>query len=324
MGRSKDVGGTRTPEIPSGLNGRHIPNVRHALPNDRKILFGQASDIPKEVANDWMMHDRLGKFQMISKSLLQVDHTYQRDNVSDNRVLEIASNWWWVAFGSLTVAQRRDGSYWIIDGQHRWLAANKRTDVDKLPCVVFICEEKKNEAEGFSGANTLRGPVSMYHRYRCDLIRENPDAMAVRDMIESFGYTVSRSGNRPKQIACVGAITKAHRKDPTATRRAFGLCVKICDGSPVNNKLFTGLFYLDWHLSRNDRGTIESDAIVERLVKAGQEKILQKINSASAFHGISGAKVFAQGILTLLNHKCRGRRLPDIRLQGACAEVDDE
>lgn len=56
---------------------------------------------------------------------LGVDPTYARD-LDAAWVDEIYSNWDDDLFTAPTVGHREDGTYWIIDGQHRLAAARKR------------------------------------------------------------------------------------------------------------------------------------------------------------------------------------------------------
>lgn len=64
--------------------------------------------VTKVEAFGWKMIDAPGRFEMIDKVLLRVDHSYQRDTINNKRVNEIASEWSWVSCGTLTVACRPD------------------------------------------------------------------------------------------------------------------------------------------------------------------------------------------------------------------------
>ena len=57
----------------------------------------------------------LGSNAMIDKWEINIDTSYQR-NILDSRVLTIAKNWQWEAFGRLLVGNRSDRGLFIVDG----------------------------------------------------------------------------------------------------------------------------------------------------------------------------------------------------------------
>src|SRR4051812_44439221 len=85
----------------------------------------------------WIIVDKRGVAMDIPKCSLHVDKSYQRDALGSSKILRIAREWSWIACGRLIVGIRPDGSYVVIDGQHRKLAADKRSDIADLPCEVF-------------------------------------------------------------------------------------------------------------------------------------------------------------------------------------------
>lgn len=95
----------------------------------------------------WTVKDKPGEMKMLHKSVLKVHPSYQRHALKQ-KIASIASSWSWVAAGAIIVGER-GGEYWVIDGQHRVLAAHNRADIDKLPCIIFVTDDVKQEARGF-------------------------------------------------------------------------------------------------------------------------------------------------------------------------------
>jgi len=94
----------------------------------------------------WTIKNAPGEFLMIPKSELEVDHAYQRDRINQRRVEELARAWDWIACGCLVVALRDDNKWFVVDGQHRKLAADQRSDIRELPCLVFETAGRREEA----------------------------------------------------------------------------------------------------------------------------------------------------------------------------------
>ena len=69
---------------------------------------------------------------------LNISDAYQR-TIVQARANRIAKNLDQDAFGSLTVGQRNDGSFWVVDGMQRLTAARK-LGIAMVPCDVFQSE----------------------------------------------------------------------------------------------------------------------------------------------------------------------------------------
>jgi hypothetical protein len=261
----------------------------------------------------WTVKDELGKFQMIDKRLLNVDHSYQRDTVSETRVLRIASNWSWKAFKVICVAVRPDGTYWVFDGQHRKLAADKREDIVELPCMVYPALPNE-EAQAFLDTNTTSTAVWSVDKFKAQVAVGDPIAMAVKAMVEAAGYRVTRSSGS-FTVGCIASIMSDFKIDPDAARAAWRVCVEIHAGEQIVDRLWLGIAYLERLLRRRKdlhNLTLESAHNRKSLLEAGRERILAKIASAQGFYAKGGPKVYASGIIQILNHKRSTRRIGDV------------
>lgn len=256
----------------------------------------------------WPVKDVPGQFQYVSIEDLNIDHDYQRDRVSKPRILEIARAWSWAACGCILVARREDGTLWVFDGQHRTLSVRSRGDIDKLPCLVFPSIELRDEASAFIDANTVRGPVKMIDRYKALIIKSDPTALKVKDLLDEYGYTVS-SHVGVGQISCVGALLWQMQASEKHARRAFGVCVELFDGNNVHDKLYRALCYLDAHLEKNG-DTICTPHIHKKLISAGVTELSKSMAMAAEYHNKSGQKVWADGLVRLINKGKSTRRIP--------------
>jgi len=269
----------------------------------------QRGNASKVDAYKWTMVDKKGELLYINKESLHVDHNYQRDKISSGRVLEFASRWSWIACGALIVSCRKDGTLWVVDGQHRKLAADKRTDISDLPCVLFENDEQKREADGFVRANTHRGAVRRLDTFRAQLVAEDEECIAVNEMVIDAGYEVKRGG--PNSAQCVGALLKAWRRDAPLCAKVFALCVDLCDGDPIKSHIFEALFFLEEHVQKSG-DTICGGHNRQKLLSEGTARIEKKINEAKVIYEKSGPKVWAKGVLLLINTGRRTRHIEPI------------
>lgn len=260
----------------------------------------------------WVIVDRKGRFHWVLKGDLQVDHEYQRQNINNDRLLDLCDRWSWVACGALSVARRANGSLWVIDGQHRKLAADKRADIDKLPCLVFDVAERADEATGFLQLNTHRGAVRMLDRFNAMVMAGDPDAVEVRRLIEASGYRIASRGSKTDDqfvVRCVGAILTGVRRDRDIARRVWALCAELYAGVQVPDFTFQALFYLEGFLGRRGCGSLTDSANRSALSRLTPAMLAQSIAEAKHFCG-NGSKAGAEGVVRLLNKGRRSRRLP--------------
>jgi len=241
-----------------------------------------------------------GEFKLIPKHNLIVNHQFQREFISKNNISIFASKWSWIGCGTLTVVEI-DGVAYIVDGQHRWIAANKRADIDSLPCMVFKLDEKSEAAKAFLLCNTTQKPVYQIDKYNILLTQEDEAAIGIKSLLEKTGHKVVRHAQR-NSLSCIGILLKSYKVNKQITWDLWPLCADIHAGEPIHGRIWEGLFYLENYLRQNDK-TLLTDLYSKKLISTGKAQLLQDIGTASAFYAAGGAKVYAEGILKCLNFK---------------------
>lgn len=245
----------------------------------------------------WEVQDSPGEFKRIDKKRIRVDAAYQRD-ANENKILELRRNWSWVACGTISVSER-DGFYWAMDGQHRVLAAMARGDIKTMPCLVFGIEDVAEEARGFLNANGNRKPVSAISKHRARIVAHDECAIKIQQTLDELGLSLSKSATGCGQF---GAISWAYRRateDFQSFRKVLILAAELCRAAkmPVAEKLIDGL----WYIERNYEGGICEKKIAARIRHVGADRLLEGALRAAAYFARGGARIFAQGMLDVLN-----------------------
>ena len=174
--------------------------------------------------------DKIGEFVLMPKEKLQIDYAYQRTNITSAKTLKISKNWSWFLCGTLAVTKRK-GIYYVVDGQHRKLAADKREDVSTLPCLVYKSKGVAQEAQSFYDKNTSKSAVSSSDKFRALLVAGDEHAIAINKLIEGSDYTIGRK-TKKKVISCGMILIKDHERDPKTTEELWHLCVNIVGNHP--------------------------------------------------------------------------------------------
>lgn len=250
----------------------------------------------------WELKDNPGELAWLHKTMLCVDHSYQRSS-NHRKALGIAQKWSHTACGVIVVAKRTsDQRLYVIDGQHRVLAALKRDDIEKLPCIVFCSDGPKHEAAGFIDANTLRGMPNSQEKWRAQLMREDPSTTFVNDLVTQYGRTVSNSAG-PTTVRCISALLRAAQTDRNALVRIWPLVSEISTGQVLHEVVFDGLMYLEMKITEGQ--SLTDKRWKERVVRVGYKELLAAAHKAAAYFARGGNKVWGTGMLEALNKGCR-------------------
>jgi hypothetical protein len=283
----------------------------------------------KELLYKWSKADQMGTMMMVNKHEISVDPRYQRD-VNEAKRLKIASDFRWPGFGVLTCALRKNGSLYVIDGQHRLAAAMNRTSVTEVPCIVFdVVDDVAFEAEMFILANKNRKPVTARETYRADLMRGDPVSLACEALVTSHNYTVTAPdrhipGNAVgRYITCIRALKTAMALHPDITKAMFPLLIDIAGGGHIAQRVFVGVIECERRIRIHGHTLLDHR---DKLIAAGQDAIAAEIFRTAEFRRSSGPRVWSEGVLNVVNHKKRNRLFFDTVNVGVIEadDVDDE
>ncbi|MHB1155021.1 MAG: DUF6551 family protein [Eubacteriales bacterium] len=162
-------------------------------------------------------------------------YDYQRD-LNNSRTQRIADNFDANKVGVLTLSRRSDGTYAVMDGQHR-LCAMRKLGITEVNCVVINDLTYEQEAKFFrEQAKNTQIPNALAD-YRAGLAEANIHYLNIQSILDKNGYKVG-SKTEPKIVTAVNTlsrimsvfgsdaldlslqyITTAWHGDPTALRR---------------------------------------------------------------------------------------------------------
>lgn len=129
--------------------------------------------------------------KMLPVSELEIDRRIQRDGINMAKVEHIKRHWNPAAAGFLTVSHRKDRSYVILDGQHRWEAWRQLSDnTGTFACRVFERLTLVEEAQMFLDLNYTTQP-RLIEKFRVRLEAEDPVAVGIDKILRSYEWKVS-------------------------------------------------------------------------------------------------------------------------------------
>lgn len=251
----------------------------------------------------WIVKDRPGTPIAINKHELHINHEYQRA-LLPHKVQEIASAWSWVACGAISVAMR-DGLAWVMDGQHRVMAAMRRADIADLPCLVFEIEDIHDEAQGFLNINTSRKSMTSIDRLRAAAVAGDEPAKQFRALCDRLGLTLTPNGKQAGQIKSADWGMRRMKEDPAATTIVMELANELsrADSVIIQGRLLGGL----WHIHKNCEVNLNDARLRQRILLRGAKNLVNSANSAAAYHSRGSEKIWADGMMKSINKGLRNR-----------------
>ena len=231
----------------------------------------------------WTVKNDKGVFMLLNKNVLLIDRNLQRSSSKQVNVLKIASEWSWVACGTLTV-RNRDGAYYVIDGQHRKEAAMKRADITELPCMVFSVDSKTKEAEAFIDINKNRLNVLAPDRYKCSLITGDKDSLFVNSLLLKYGYTIGSCASS-NVVSCVQILLNCAKQNSDLLERLWPLIVDVFNRQPILSNVVKGLWVYESNVGRHHRSLLDK-ARSAKLIKVGPELIDLQLKKQALMDGM--------------------------------------
>lgn len=273
-----------------------------AIDQRDSVVFGGVQ-VSKVERYGWTMQNKPGEFAEVDKETLNIDQEYQRNNVSRVQVQRIATSWNWMSCLVLGVARRPDGTLWVFEGQHRLLAARKRIDIKKLPCIIFDVDDKQKEAESFGEINSGRKSIIWVDKIKALEVSGDQIAIKTLDLLRENGCKASTS-RVSGRVACISTVYTGIKENETAMSTAFSTLAGAFPDN-LHSDLLKGLYYIEKAFQKEGVQSVKTMA--PRLKHIGFDAVLRSIQNTKALLGFAGAKVCARGILTAYNKGLKNR-----------------
>ena len=207
------------------------------------------------------------KIEEVDLAKLKVDHSYQRDT-SESLVDIIANDWDVVASELILVSNRGtrpkdgdvEGGLYVVNGQHRSKAAQKR-GMDKIWARVIDLRKEKDPAKieaNFRLKTNVRLGDRPLERFKAQLRAGDPESIAIKNLLDRFDTEINLTIQNDVGINAVATIEGLYRIDEGATLQDTLQIVKdtwtVVGGKQTSAALLKGLaWFIDKHAEESDR-----------------------------------------------------------------------
>lgn len=243
---------------------------------------------------------------MVNIDTITVDNNYQRD-VLPNRVRRILERFCWRDFQPVTLADQGDGTYCVIDGQHRVHAARLHPDVSAVPAAIINLDgDKRGEAASFVTINTERTAVTPVDRYWAGIEAGDEHAMQICAVLEDAGCDVvpTMGHDAPGKTNAVTALSRAVKTNGEGpTVRAL----KVINAAwPTDPKALKGTLIQAVARIIKYSEDMDDEALTAMLARSSNAEITANAEGLRKLVGGSGPTLIARTLAAQYN---KGRRV---------------
>ena len=247
------------------------------------------------------------RLEWVPVSKMRVSPRAQRDHTKPGareRIEEIAANFDPDQFGTLTVS-KREGTFWIVDGGHRYHALLKLGYEDQqVQCWVYHGLTEDEEADLFLALNNVR-PVSAMDKFKVAVVAGRATETDIDRIVRAAGLSVG--GDKGRSVQCVTALRKVYAHGPSVLattirviRDAYGqpgFTAKVVDG--------IGMFVANYEHNFDEARLV---AKLSR-VMGGVNGVLGRAERIKSSHGVSLAVGVAVATVETYNQGRGGVKL---------------
>ena len=166
---------------------------------------------------------------------------YQRI-LNMKNVAGIVKNFDPAKLGVLVVSHRADGTYAVLDGQHR-LAALRRLGYDAANCIVLEGMTIRQEADYFRRQNENKQSLRINDTFNASLWAEDAESLRIKALMDKYGFRHGKSG-QPMCICAIGALQRILRRFGDRTLELTLACIAATwphDSTILRGEMLAGL-----------------------------------------------------------------------------------
>lgn len=250
-----------------------------------------------------------GKIVTIPIEKLCVDGRYQRalrvafidSQSTDEEFMPIL-------IGIPEVSKRTDGSYFVLDGQHR-IEILKRRGYDSVRCHVHEGLAPNEEAFFYRYYNKKRLQIGAFDDYRAAIFEGEPKHLQIQEAVEKRGLTVAAYSS-PKTISAIWQLRKMVGYGTTAAagskerlERVLDLTLNTWAGEPnlLEGEVLDALFYMVRRFPQMD----DARAVKRWSAKWTPKRLLSAGHDAKYTYGISKVRGMVEQLITTYDRGLR-------------------
>lgn len=257
------------------------------------------------------MRMRKPERRQLHVSNLIVDPNVQR-GLDRKRVTKIADDLDLNAVGVITVSHRGNGSYHVIDGQHRVEALRLAGgESEKVECRIFDGLSIEEEARLFRLLNNT-AKLQALDKFKIRVVEGEPIAVAISHTLNKHGWRLA-GGAADGCFSAVAAIERIWQREQTAVERTIVTITRAWGHAPaaVNGLLVEGIGLVYARYGN----AIDDKSMADRLARypGGAGRLIGAARGIAETYRFTVSTGIADLVVELYNSQRKTKALPPWR-----------
>lgn len=229
------------------------------------------------------------------------------------RVAAMAENFNPDALGVLTASLRSNGLAYLVDGQHRYRAAELAKYDGTFDAKIYQGLTIPEEASLFRLLNTAKKPSAIDH-FVIACVEQDPDALALARYLSENGWSVGAYSAHAK-ICAIGSLQRVYAQSPHSAAAALAVVTKAWGHQPaaVNGPLLEGLGQFLARYENHDETQVSLNDLASRLsaYPGGPASLVGNARGQKITHTGTLASAVARIMTAIYNERRRSTKLPE-------------
>lgn len=256
--------------------------------------------------------ERTGSIEVVKLADLQRDPSYQRA-ISQDLVDEIARTWDIVAAGPIVVSRRKNGTLFIVNGQHRAAAATQAGEQEILAHVINGLTAKEESVLRLKG--NKRRNDSAQERFRAQIAAGDKESLEIVRIVQEAGGTVNFHPDAKYGVNTVSGLETIYRKDGgMLLARTLEVITGAFGNLDGRNASVGVLKSVSWLLENNSDDKLSMNRLHERLQITGVDEIDRRARNHKAVMGGALWMNYYRAIVESYNDKLGDSKKIPLRL----------
>jgi hypothetical protein len=151
---------------------------------------------------------------------------YQRDRLSRHTIEQIKADFHWDQFGRPVIKHLNNGSYEVVDGQHRAVAIDEMWGGKTVIPVHVTQRPKLIDREGlFVDLNRNRKTPTAVELFRAEVVAKRPEALGIKQICDKLNVLVGYRARTslPNRCGSINQLRHLYRYGGDVLERTLGV-----------------------------------------------------------------------------------------------------
>lgn len=240
-------------------------------------------------------------YKVLPIGKLRIDEEYQRQLIQKAVTINSTDGVYAErAMRPITVSYRKDGWYYILDGQHRYEINLIRGELEVM-CEIHTGLDQAAEAGLFTLLNNQR-TVNSGAKFRAGVVHRDPTCLRIQEVVQGQGFNLCLVRGRPSTInnlRSTSALRKVYGWGENILRDTLRIikgCYTIGSDGTIHPDALKDIFLLGFAFALFNDANMSADDVIRAMKEQEADELLKEVNSGTDLRRKDAMRDFAHHV----------------------------